>query len=88
MPDDLYRAATNTSHISRLPLSDWIVTRLPHLLPSPSIGASERLLTDADCAAVKSALRNLAGAVRSGDTDSADNERIDADLARAYTAQL
>lgn len=43
-----------------------------------------RQITDAERQAALAALRRFSGAVDSGDVHSADNERIDADLAREY----
>ena len=43
-----------------------------------------RQITDAERRAALAALRRFSGAVDSGDLHSADNERIDADLAREY----
>ena len=57
--------------------------RLPdgiHLAP----GKAEVTVDTAEPSAAPSSLREFAGAIRSGDTRSADNDRIDADLARAY----
>ena len=50
--------------------------------------ASERRppLSDEERQAARQRLLRYAGAVNSGDSDSSDNERIDADLAREYAS--
>jgi hypothetical protein len=52
-------------------MAELVVTVAPQAQPSPNGGA----------------LRKRFGSARSGDGRSADNERIDADLARAYGNQ-
>jgi hypothetical protein len=47
-------------------------------------GKAEVVVATAEVGAAPNSLRSFAGAIRSGDVHSADNDRIDADLARAY----
>jgi len=61
-----------------------VVVSLP---PETPIGRAELVVTVApqeNTPSPPGSLRRRFGAVRSGDPRSADNERIDADLARAY----
>jgi hypothetical protein len=61
-----------------------IVVTLP---PETPIGKAELVVTVApqeSAAAPRGSLRSRFGTVHSGDRQSADKERIDADLARAY----
>lgn len=61
-----------------------VVVTLP---PETPIGRSELVVTVAlqqSTAAARGSLRRRFGKIHSGDRQSADNERIDADLARSY----
>ena len=51
-----------------------------HLAP----GKAEVTVNTAEPSEAHGSLRNFAGAIQSGDARSADNDRIDADLARGY----
>ena len=51
-----------------------------HLPP----GKAEVTVDTAESPAAPGSLRKFAGAMRSGDARSADNDRIDADLAQSY----
>ena len=59
----------------------WIAARVPTLLPARK---PRPILTPEKREAVMARLRRHAGAVNSSDPNSADNERVDADLAREY----
>ena len=60
-----------------------IVLQLP---PETPTGKAELRVTvvSVESGTARHSLRNFAGAIRGGDARSADNDRIDADLARAY----
>jgi len=60
-----------------------VVLQLP---PETPTGKAELRVTVASVepSGAQDSLRNYAGAIRSGDARSADNDRIDTDLARAY----
>ena len=51
-----------------------------HLAP----GKAEVTVDTTEVADMQQSVRDFAGAIRSGDTRAADNDRIDADLARGY----
>jgi hypothetical protein len=59
------------------PLGKWILARLRLSSQQPMLSEREREAAMAEFLA-------FAGCVNSGDADAADNERIDADLSRAY----
>ena len=52
-----------------------------HLAP----GKANVTVDTTEVADAKQSVRDFAGVIRSGDTRSADNDRIDADLARGYS---
>ena len=79
LPDELYEYVTRAAENSRQPVSEWIVGRLRATAP-----ARKPALTPEEYEAARQRLRRHAGAVRSGESRSADNERIDADLMREY----
>jgi len=61
-----------------------VVVKLP---PETPIGRAELVVTVSpkeDTSSSRGSLRRRFGTVHSGDARSADNDRIDADLARAY----
>ncbi len=81
LPDDVYEVVERTAKARSLPPADWIAERVPTLL----LGRKPRpVLTPEEYEAALSRLKRHAGAVDSGDPDSANNERIDEDLAREY----
>ncbi len=81
LPDEIYEALRQLAEKSDAPFEDvaleWLA-RHAHA-PQPTIA-------NADSEAAWSRLRQFAGAANSGDPQSADNRRIDADLAREYGA--
>ncbi|MBC8232243.1 hypothetical protein H8E77_22080 [bacterium] len=77
LPDELYKPLVNAAAAAGQPLDEWILARLRPL-------AQRRELNERDREAAMAELMAFAGCVNSGDPNAADNERIDADLARAY----
>jgi len=79
VPDELYRAFEHTAARDGRPVKavavEWLAAHEPK--PSPT-------LTEDESQAAWERLLRHAGSVESGDPHSADNERIDADLAREY----
>lgn len=79
LPDEVYEvlqaeAARTGASFQRLALR-WLTH---YSLPEP------RPVSEAERALAWAAIERHAGSVSSGDPNSADNERIDADLAREY----
>jgi hypothetical protein len=81
LPDEVYEILERTAKAGSLPPADWIAERVPTLFA----GRKPRpVLTPEEHEIALSHLRRHAGAVNSGDPDSANNERIDEDLTREY----
>ena len=74
LPDDLYEPLTNAATAVGQSLDEWIIARLRPLAQQPVLSEKEAAMVE---------LMAFAGCVNSGDANAADNERIDADLARA-----
>ena len=77
IPDAVYEGIHKAAAASRSTPEEWIVETLRQRLSPPGEPSNGK-----ENAAQE--FRLLFGTVRSGDTRSADNQRIDADLARAY----
>ena len=77
LPDEIYEPLPKSAAVVRQPLDEWILARLRPLAQRPVLSEQEREAAMAE-------LMTFAGCVNSGDPNAADNERIDADLARAY----
>ena len=77
LPDEIYEPLAKSAAAVRQPLDEWILARLRPLAQRPVLSEPEREAAMAE-------LMAFAGCVNSGDPNAADNERIDADLARAY----
>jgi hypothetical protein len=78
IPDAVYEAIHRAAAASKSTPEQWIVETLRRQLPiraEPTNGAGHSAAEQ---------FRGLFGAVHSGETRSADNQRIDTDLARAY----
>ena len=81
LPDELYEPLAKSAEAVGQTLDEWILTRLRPLTQQRKLSESEREAAMAE-------LMAFAGCVNSGDPRSADNERIDADLAREYGKEL
>ncbi len=81
LPDEVYEVVERTAQAQSQPPSAWVAARLPLILPTRK---PRPVLTPEEREAARQRLLRHAGAVSSGDSDSANNERIDADLAREY----
>jgi hypothetical protein len=79
IPDELYAAceqiAARTGRTTEAVVLEYLAKHAPK--PRPQ-------LSEEELRAARAQLLSHAGAVNSGDPHSADNERIDADLAREY----
>jgi len=75
LPEDIYSALVKAAKERGTTPVAWIAERLPK---SPKPPSEEEKRAD------EARLRAHSGAVNSGDPNSADNDRIDADLAREY----
>ena len=80
LPDEVYEVVERTAQANSQPAA-WVAARMPMLLPTRK---PRPILTPEEYEAARQRLMRHAGAVNSGDPNSADNERIDADLAREY----
>lgn len=80
IPDEIYAALEQMAAKSGEPVESLAVEWLARRLPRP-----RRKLSEAEAKAAWERLERHFGAIDSGDPHSADNERIDADLARAYS---
>jgi hypothetical protein len=86
LPENLYAALSKAAQESGATPSEWIVTYLnKHLasLDQPRSGPDSSGDNDEQRKA-RQGFRGHFGEVNSGDPRSADNDRIDADLAKAY----
>ncbi len=83
LPDEVYAEIMRAAQESRLPPTEVVAARV-------AAGFQPRKrredLTPEEYEAALSRLTRHAGAVNSGDPNSADNERIDADLMREYAS--
>ncbi|HIE30397.1 TPA: hypothetical protein EYP66_24315 [Candidatus Poribacteria bacterium] len=77
LPDEVYEPLAKSAEAVGQPLDEWILARLRPLAQRPVLSKKEKETAMAE-------LMAFAGCVNSGDANAADNERIDADLARAY----
>jgi hypothetical protein len=77
LPDELYKPLVKSAEAVGQPLNEWILACLRPLAQRPVLSEHERETAMAE-------LMAFAGCVNSGEENAADNERIDADLARAY----
>ena len=80
LPDEVYEEVLRTARESQLPPTQIAAARVavfPARKPRP-------VLTPEEYEAARQRLLRHAGAVRSGDPHSANNERMDDDLAREY----
>lgn len=83
LPDEVYEVVERTAQANSQPAAAWVAARVPMLLPTRK---PRPVLTPEEYEAARQRLMRHAGAVNSGDPNSADNERIDADLAREYAS--
>lgn len=81
LSDEGYEVVKRTAQANSMPPAAWIAARVPTLLPARK---PRPILTPEKREAAMARLRRHAGAVNSSDPNSADNERIDADLAHEY----
>ncbi len=81
LPDEVYEEVMRAASKSRLPAAQIAAARVAAGFLSRK---PKPVLTPEEYEAARQRLHRHAGAVSSGDPDSADNERIDADLAREY----
>jgi len=81
IPDELYEPLAKSAEAVGQTLDEWILTRLRPL-------TQQRELSEIEREAAMAKLMAFAGCVNSGDPKSADNEAIDADLAREYGKEL
>jgi predicted transcriptional regulator len=79
--DDIYEALQRMAEQTGRPFEAVALEWLAKYAYPPR---PKRRLSEEELAAAEERLRRHAGAVDSGDPHSADNERIDADLAREY----
>lgn len=79
LPDEQYEAILRDAAANHQTPTEYLVSgRSEARLPG------KRSLTEEERAAALAELMKYAGAVASGDPHSADNDKIDADLAREY----
>lgn len=81
LPDEVYEEVMRTARESQLPATQVAAARVAAGFP---VRKPRSILTPDEREAAHKRLRQYAGAASSGDMDSANNERIDADLAREY----
>jgi len=77
LPDDLYEPLAKSAEAVGQTLGEWVIARLRPLAQRPVLSKKEKEAAMAE-------LMAFAGCVNSGEENAADNERIDADLAREY----
>ena len=81
LPDELYEPLAKSAEAVGQTLDEWVIARLRPLAQRPVLSEKEKEAAIAE-------LMAFAGCVNSGDQKSADNERIDVDLAREYGKEL
>jgi hypothetical protein len=79
LPDNVYEPLAKVAKKAGLPLDGWILARLQTYMPRVTLSEQERVEAMAR-------LMRHAGAVNLGYPTGADNESIDADLAREYSS--
>lgn len=85
-PDPFYDALKQAATDAGLTPAEWILKQVTRQLQGN--GAGDRPpRTEEQLRAARARFRKLCGAVHSGDSHFADNERIDDDLAREYAGQ-
>lgn len=77
--DEIYDACAKIAEMEGRPTEAVVLEWLARHAPKP-----RPQLTEEERKAARERLRQHAGAVNSGDPNSADNDRIDEDLAREY----
>lgn len=83
LPDEVYESIMRKAEADRQPPSAWVAARVPALLPARQV---RPVLTPEQREVALAQLLQHAGAVSSGDPDSANNARIDAELAAEYAS--
>jgi len=78
LPDNVYEPLVKVAEKAELSLEEWILARLRAYVPPVVLSEQER-------AEAMARLMQHAGAVNLGRPTGADNESIDADLAREYS---
>ncbi len=81
LPDEVYEEVMRTARVSQLLPTQVAASRVAAGFPARK---PKPVLTSEEYDAARLRLMQHAGAVSSGDPDSANNERIDGDLAREY----
>ena len=81
LPEDLYQLNARTAQASHQCAEELAAEWLARM------GSTARQPTPDDVAAATERLRSYFGSWDSGDPDSGDNERIDADLVREYASK-
>lgn len=81
LSDEVYAALEQQASAVGVSVTEWIVASLSRRQFTPS---AESLHTEAQKEAARSRFQSHAGAIRLGYATGADNESIDADLAKAY----
>lgn len=79
LSDEVYANLERKANAIGLSVTEWIV-----LVLSQSGNSPNPVLSDAERQEIRRRFRNYAGAIALGYATGADNESIDADLARAY----
>lgn len=81
LPEEVYEVVERTAQANSLPPAAWVAARVPLLLPARK---PRPVLTPDEAEAAMARLTRHFGRANTGDPNSANNERIDADLAREY----
>ena len=79
LPENVYEPLVKVAEKVGQPLEEWVLARLRAYVPRVALSEQERAMA-------MSRLMRHAGAVNLGHPTGADNERIDADLAREYSS--
>jgi hypothetical protein len=81
LSDELYATLQQQASAAGLSIAEWLVVSVQ---PQPSILPCDRSQDDSQHGEPRQQLLQYAGAISLGHGTGADNESIDADLARAY----
>lgn len=82
LSDEVYAALKQQAEVAGISLAEWAATSLERQYGFVS---SKKLQTEAEKEAARQRFRRHAGTINLGYATGADNESIDADLARAYS---
>jgi len=83
LPDALYQAVARAAQAAGVSPTEWIVGQVANAVHAEN-GQPSDTRSEAEKPQARDRFRQMFGFFDSGDPNSADNDKIDADLAREY----